>query len=76
MIEANEQGTVKPGLLQKAGGGVLVACGVAGLVLPILPGWILIFAGLALMGEYRFYRWAKRHWEARVSRRSASKETP
>ena len=33
------------------GGIALTTVGVAGLVLPILPGWILIFAGLALLAS-------------------------
>jgi hypothetical protein len=44
--------TKKPGsLLTVIGGVVLIAIGILGLALPILPGWILIFVGLALLGE-------------------------
>lgn len=45
-------------LIQKVGsslviiGGVaLIAIGTLGLVLPVLPGWILIIVGLVLLGE-------------------------
>lgn len=36
----------------------LLLVGVAGLVLPFLPGWLLIIAGLALLSTE--YVWAKR----------------
>lgn len=38
---------------------VLILFGLAGLMLPILPGWLLIIAGLALMGEKRIFRWVR-----------------
>jgi len=37
-------------------GFVLVALGLAGLVLPVMPGWILIIAGFAVLS--REYSWA------------------
>jgi hypothetical protein len=37
-------------------GFALVGLGVAGLVLPVLPGWLLILAGLAMLA--REYSWA------------------
>ncbi len=36
----------------------LVLLGLAGLVLPFLPGWLLILSGLALLGTE--YVWARR----------------
>jgi hypothetical protein len=39
-------------------GVVVLLIGIAGLALPILPGWILIFAGLAILGTE--YVWAQR----------------
>jgi hypothetical protein len=39
-------------------GVVVLLIGIAGLALPILPGWILIFAGLAILGTE--YGWAQR----------------
>ena len=38
-------------------GFALVALGIAGLVLPILPGWIFIIAGFAVLS--REYSWAQ-----------------
>lgn len=32
---------------------LLVIAGAAGLMLPVLPGWVLILAGLALTGRGR-----------------------
>jgi uncharacterized protein (TIGR02611 family) len=40
----------------------LLAVGLAGLVLPILPGWLLIFAALAVLATE--YGWARRAMEA------------
>ncbi len=39
-------------------GFALLLAGLAGLALPILPGWILIIAGLAVLGTE--YIWARR----------------
>ena len=39
-------------------GGLLVLAGLAGLVLPIIPGWLLIIPGLALLATE--YVWAQR----------------
>jgi Putative transmembrane protein (PGPGW) len=48
-------------------GFALLCLGLAGLVLPVLPGWLLIFAGLAVLaGEYA---WA--HDALEVARRKA-----
>ena len=37
-------------LLRIGAGTILLLIGLAGLLLPILPGWILIFVGLSLLG--------------------------
>lgn len=37
-------------LLRKIAGWALILMGLAGLVFPILPGWLLIFFGLELIG--------------------------
>jgi hypothetical protein len=37
-------------LVRTAVGVVLLGVGLVGLLMPILPGWLLIFAGLALLG--------------------------
>ncbi|MGH2728334.1 MAG: PGPGW domain-containing protein [Actinomycetota bacterium] len=39
-------------------GFVLLLGGLAGLALPLLPGWLLIIAGLAVLGTE--YMWARR----------------
>jgi uncharacterized membrane protein YbaN (DUF454 family) len=39
-------------------GTLLVLVGIAGLVLPVLPGWLLIIAGLAVLR--REFGWADR----------------
>ncbi len=39
-------------------GVALILVGIAGLVLPFLPGWLLIIAGLALLSTE--YVWARR----------------
>ena len=40
------------------GGILLVAVGVVGWALPILPGWLFVVAGLALLS--RHFHWARR----------------
>jgi len=42
-------------LARKAFGIFLILVGIAGVVLPILPGWILIFIGLGLLGIQIYY---------------------
>jgi uncharacterized protein YqgC (DUF456 family) len=36
--------------LRTAVGVVLLSIGLIGLLMPVLPGWLLIFVGLALLG--------------------------
>ncbi|MFA4965977.1 MAG: PGPGW domain-containing protein [Thermoleophilia bacterium] len=48
-----------------AAGSILLLIGLAGLLLPFLPGWLLIFVGLTLLGVKvpyadRLSRFAKR----------------
>ena len=53
--------------LRIAAGLVLVGLGVAGLLLPIVPGWLFLIPGLALLG--RHFQWARRLWAvARAAR--------
>jgi len=49
-------------------GVALLLVGIAGLVLPFLPGWLLIIAGLALLSTE--YVWAKRLTEGARKRAS------
>jgi hypothetical protein len=37
-------------LARRSAGVVLLGIGIVGLLMPILPGWLLIFVGLALLG--------------------------
>jgi Putative transmembrane protein (PGPGW) len=50
-------------------GFILVAIGLAGLVLPVLPGWVLIIAGFAVLS--REYAWA--HSGLAFARRHATR---
>jgi uncharacterized protein (TIGR02611 family) len=43
-------------------GSVLILVGIAGLALPVLPGWLLIIAGLAVLSTE--YAWAERALDA------------
>jgi UPF0716 family protein affecting phage T7 exclusion len=38
-----------PWLAQKLIGGLMILVGIAGLILPILPGWLLILPGLSIL---------------------------
>jgi uncharacterized membrane protein YbaN (DUF454 family) len=46
------------GILKKAAGWILIAVGIAGLILPLIPGIVLILVGLSLIES----RWAKKMW--------------
>jgi hypothetical protein len=55
--------------LRISSGLFLVALGVVGLVLPIMPGWLFLIPGLVILSEHfpwakRLLEWAKRksHW--------------
>ena len=46
-------------------GVVLTLIGIAGIILPIMPGWIFLIPGLVILGDYfppirRLVTWAKR----------------
>ena len=63
-----------PGWLRKSVGWGLMIAGVAGCILPILPGFPLIIAGLILLG--RDYLWARkilhraRRWAVHLRRKA------
>ena len=69
-----EQGE-RTGAMRKIGGWALVCVGLAGLVLPIIPGIPLLLAGLAILAPD--YVWAQRSldkvkgWAARVRGKEA-----
>jgi uncharacterized membrane protein YbaN (DUF454 family) len=55
-----------------SGGLALVAVGIIGIILPIMPGWIFLIPGLVILAEYfppihRLLEWAKRKvdWDRR-----------
>lgn len=54
-------------------GGALITVGLIGLVLPFLPGWLLIIAGLAVLSTE--YVWARRLTEG-ARRRAKSAVDP
>jgi uncharacterized membrane protein YbaN (DUF454 family) len=51
-------------LLRITGGFCLIAIGLVGLILPIMPGWVFVIPGLILLADYfppirRLLDWAK-----------------
>ncbi len=51
-------------LLRLISGVFLVLLGLAGLVLPIMPGWVFLIPGLIILGDYfppvkRLLHWAR-----------------
>ena len=53
--------TIAKRVLLIAAGIALIAAGVLGLVLPIVPGWVLILVGILLLGpKTRVALWLKR----------------
>lgn len=51
-------------VLRIAGGLLLVLIGIAGILLPIMPGWVFLIPGLVILSEYfppvkRLLDWAK-----------------
>lgn len=49
-------------------GSTVVLLGLAGLLLPVLPGWVLIFAGLVILATE--FAWAK--WMLTMAKQRAS----
>ena len=62
---------------RRAGGWALIALGIAGCVLPVIPGVPLLIAGLIILA--RDYAWARRElrrvkrWVVRARRRSRAR---
>lgn len=49
-------------------GGTVLLIGIAGLVLPILPGWMLIFVGLGILAtEFAWARWVLKSAKDRLA---------
>ena len=65
------------GWVRKASGWTLLALGIAGCVLPVIPGIPLLLAGLLILA--RDYTWAKsalgkaKRWAVHVRRRARAK---
>ena len=57
-MDPKEQSGSVPSWLRKATGWGLLLAGVAGCILPVLPGFPLVIAGLLILA--RDYAWAKR----------------
>jgi 5-formyltetrahydrofolate cyclo-ligase len=55
-------------------GFTLVLAGLAGLLLPIIPGWLLIIPGLALLATE--YVWARRLLKVAQQKATQAKEAP
>lgn len=50
-------------------GVTLLLLGIAGLILPVLPGWALIFVGLVVLAtEFAWARWVLKHAKEHVTR--------
>ena len=58
-------------------GGTVVLIGIAGLVLPILPGWALIFVGVGILAtEFAWARWVLKSAQDKLSHLLLQAETP
>ncbi len=70
-------GAIRNGWLRKASGWALLAVGIAGCVLPVIPGIPLALAGLLILA--RDYAWARsalrstKRWLVRMRRRARTK---
>ena len=47
-------------LLEVSAGFLLILVGIIGLILPVMPGWVFIISGFALLS--RHFRWARKGW--------------
>jgi uncharacterized protein YqgC (DUF456 family) len=61
-------------ILTKVLGLLTVTVGVAGIVLPIIPGWVLIFIGLNILGVHLFVWHQKRKRLAKLQSRKLAKK--
>lgn len=62
--------------LRLLSGMALVVVGLAGLILPILPGWVFLIPGLLILSDFfppvkRLVEWAKR--KAQAARQTVSR---
>jgi uncharacterized membrane protein YbaN (DUF454 family) len=54
--------------LKVASGLSLVILGIIGLILPVMPGWVFLIAGLVILGQHfhwarKVLKWAKARFE-------------
>ena len=70
----------RSGWVRKAGGWALLAAGIAGCVLPVIPGIPLLLAGLLVLAQD--YLWAKnalgkaKRWAVHVRRKARTRRAP
>jgi uncharacterized membrane protein YbaN (DUF454 family) len=67
-------------ILEITGGVCLILIGIAGLILPIMPGWVFIIPGLAVLSRHfdwakRMVAWAKQKAESMGYRHKTKTET-
>ncbi|WP_260703416.1 PGPGW domain-containing protein [Edaphobacter flagellatus] len=73
----NAPDTDRSGWIRKASGWALLLAGIAGCILPVIPGVPLLLAGLLILA--RDYRWAKsmlhrvKRWGVRARRKAREK---
>jgi uncharacterized membrane protein YbaN (DUF454 family) len=70
-IRENFHRAPKP--IKIAGGLFLIALGITGLILPVMPGWIFLIPGLMVIGEfyppaYRFVEWLKSKYHSAIGK--------
>ncbi|MCC7154591.1 MAG: PGPGW domain-containing protein [Bryobacterales bacterium] len=60
-------------LLEVSAGAGLVVLGIAGLILPVMPGWVFLIPGLMILS--RHFRWAKGmlEWAKKTSKEARSR---
>lgn len=58
-------------------GGTVVLLGIAGLVLPVLPGWALIFVGIGILAtEFAWARWVLKSAQDKLAHLLSQAEAP
>ena len=62
-------------LFRKASGVLLIIIGAGGIILPILPGWILIFIGLSLLGINLWFVELAKEYAIKKTRRAKNAAT-
>jgi protein-S-isoprenylcysteine O-methyltransferase Ste14 len=60
-------------IFRKVSGVLLIIIGLAGIILPILPGWVLIFVGLSLLGINIWFVELAKEYAIRQSKKARDK---